>query len=497
VAAKHKPKPKGVAARSRSDRAFLKKALADPGLRSKLDASQLPAAMRRRRELNARLNAPITAGSSTTERDLAHAAQAATSVRYGPQERQIGEQIGIAQTTERDTGSFYDEYQRQLAAHAANVAAFQQGAQQALAQTAQGITGLSGAEGAAMQQQANAGAAQQGVAQAGNLMPDANAAAAVRQALIGSFQGQQALQGASANTYADTMANVVAPTQKLSARAQAAGKTRDLRKTLTDLRAEEGAFNQQFRDTRRQDEFKNVLAQQTLGANVAQDAAQAATAATNAKTAQTRVTETTRHNRTAEQIARDRNKTAAKTARQKADLAAGKVNQYGYTDAAWRAMSTAQRQKVIKDFKAKPKPKPGQRGAGPDWQTNAQQGQGASDALNLKDLANRAKQGTKFKPGPRDRPGTGTRLNRHQAAQKIQQSAKVRDPALLSAALDAAYDHHLSPETVRKLIAAGYKPSKIAQALGVPTRKGYKPPAPKTPGQTAAGQIPGLGSVPR
>lgn len=346
------PSADRINARAAKDRAFLKRALKDPGLRSKLDPKYLSSTQQKSRALNTRLNAPITPGSSTTERDLAHAAQAATSVQFGPQEQALGQQLGVAQQTQRDTGSFYNEYKAALEQHAQNVQAFQAGAQQALAGTAQGITGLAGQDATQLQGMANAQAAQQGVAPAGDMTQLQNQAAATRQALIGSFQGQQALQGANANAYADTQANVVAPGQKLSALAQAAGRTRDIGKQIGNLKTQEGAFNEQFRDTRRQDEFKNVLAASTLNANVAQDQAQAATAATNAKTAQTRVTETTRHNRTAEGIAKTRNKNAAVTAQQKADLAAGKVNQYGYTDAAWRAMSTGQRQKVIKDFKA-------------------------------------------------------------------------------------------------------------------------------------------------
>src|SRR3954469_4467045 len=142
-------KPKqSVADRARHDRAFLKKALANPGLRSKLPASMLPANLRQQRETNARLATPITPGSSTTERDLANAAQAATTTRYGPQARSLTEQQGIAKQTQRDTGSFYDQYLANLAQHAANVAGFQQGAQQGMAQVAQGITGLAGSEGA-------------------------------------------------------------------------------------------------------------------------------------------------------------------------------------------------------------------------------------------------------------------------------------------------------------------------------------------------------------
>jgi hypothetical protein len=513
--AKHKPKPQGVADRARHDRAFLKRALRDPGLRSKLDPSQLPAAMRQQREMNTRLNAPITPGSSMTERDLANAAGAATTVRYGPQEDQLGQQLGVAQQTQRDTGSFYDQYLADLRQHSSNVAAYQAGAQAALGQTAAGITGLSGAQGAELQAQANQAAAQQGVTPAENLAPMLSDAAAIRQSLIGSFQAQQALQGANANTYADTQAHDVGPGQKLAAQAQAAGRTRDVRKQVENLKSEEGAFNQQFRDTRRQDEFKNVLAQQTLSANVANDQAQNNIASTKAVT-----------DAAAKSPA---GKGAATAATEEAKNAA----KYGYNVHQWRLLGPNGRAKVIaksatkgkgadvitsgafagytKDQVAKLDPgrkqqlidsynaavHPGKgkgngkgkdkTGKGPDWQTNAQQGQGASDAANLKDLANRAKTGQPFVPGhTKQKP-----LSRPQAVQKIQQSAKIRDPVLLSAALDAAYDGHLSRETVRKLIAAGYKPSRIASALGVPTPGNYTPPS--TPNRSAGSVVPGIG----
>jgi hypothetical protein len=484
--AKPKPKPhQSVAVRARHDRAFLKKALANPGLRAKLPSSMLPANLRQQRETNTRLATPIVPGSSMTEGGLANAAQAATTTRYGPQERSLTEQQGIAQQTQRDTGSFYDQYLKDLAQHAANVAGFQQGAQQGMAQVAQGITGLAGSQGAALQQQANQTAVP-GVAPAGNLGPTASDAASVQQQMIAAFQAQQAQTGAADSSYADAQARVVGPGQKLAAQAQAAGRTRDVGKQIQSLRDEEGAFNQQFRDTRRQDEFKNVLAQQTLGANVAQDQTQAAIAATNAQTAQTRVSETVKHNRTQEQIAKDRNKNAAKTAQQKADLAAGKVNQYGYTDAAWRAMSTAQRQKVIKDFKAKSGKGKDQSGKGPSWKTSNEQSTGRSQVVSLRDYANKAKAGQAFVAGHARQPP----MSRAQAAQKIKQSvAAPADPILLTAALDAAYDGRLSRATVRALIAAGYKPSLIASALHVGTG-----PTPRRPRSTGS-VVPGVGST--
>ena len=238
-ASKKKPAGKPLAQRLAASPALVKKYQSDPGLRSKylkggLEKYLTPA-QKKTRAVNVRLNAPIAPGSSTTERDLAHEAQAATTVRYGPQDRAIAQQLGIAQQTQQDTGQLYDQYRAALQQHAAQVQAYQAGAQQALQQTAQGITGLGSQEALQMQTQANQAAAQQGIAPAGDLSALANAAMATRQGVMGSYQGQQALTGAATNQYADTQANVVAPGQKLSALAQAAGRTRDIRQKQTDL----------------------------------------------------------------------------------------------------------------------------------------------------------------------------------------------------------------------------------------------------------------------
>jgi hypothetical protein len=502
------PSANRINARAAKDRAFLKRALKNPGLRAKLDPKYLSKPQQASRALNTRLNAPITPGSSTTERDLAHAAGAATDVRYGPQERQLGEQIGISQTRERDTGSFYDEYQRQLAAHAANVQAFQAGAQQALAQTSAGITGLSGAEGAAMQQQANAGAAQQGVAPAGNLMPDANAAAAVRQALIGSFQGQQAMQGATANTYADTQANVVAPTQKLAARAQAVGKT-------TDLRAEEGAFNEQFRDTRRQDEFKNVLAASTLNANVANQQADNAIAASKAVT---------------DAASKTPEAAAAKTS---ATASATQAAKYGYTAHQWAMLGPTARAKIIGQAK-----KSSSSGSDTVYTSGPFAGRKKSEIAGLSDSqrqqivtdynagkgpgGRKVEQSTQYRRDFRRKYGIdpltteahNTLKNNVSAAQRALKLIGTKDKngntittqAIVDAlttggvkgvpkigalaarvALEVARGG-ITPATANRLHHSGYSVAALGYKMGRP-KPTYKPPRANTP----AGKIPGVG----
>jgi hypothetical protein len=277
-----KPVKPSLDTRIRTDAALRKRVLSNPGLRSKLSASSLQKyapAQAKARALSVRLNAPITPGSSTTERDLAHEAQAATTVKYGTALSDAATNVGIGEQTQRDTGALYDQYRQALQQHQQNIALYQAGAQQALQNTQAGITGLGQQQATDMQAQANAGAAQRGVAQAGNLAPLADQALGVRQQLAGTFGAQQAMTGAAANTYADTQANVVAPGQKLTALNQQAGKVRDLRTKQQALKAEADAYNQTFRDTRRQNEFKNVLAQQTLVGNQAIAGAKAAASA--------------------------------------------------------------------------------------------------------------------------------------------------------------------------------------------------------------------------
>jgi hypothetical protein len=204
------PSANRINKRAAKDKAFLARALKNPGLRAKLDPKFLSAPQRASRTLNARLNAPIVPGSSTTERDLAHEAQAAQTVRYGPQDAALGQQLGVAQQTERDTGSLYDQYRQALQQHSANISAFQAGAQQALGALQQGVTGL-GQQSAVQMAQSAAPTQSAVAAPSGDLATLANQALAVRQAQAGTFGAEQALTGAAANTYADTQANAELP----------------------------------------------------------------------------------------------------------------------------------------------------------------------------------------------------------------------------------------------------------------------------------------------
>jgi hypothetical protein len=432
-----------LATRAAHDPALLRRALANPGLRSKLPDNLLSPAQRQQRGQNAYNNAPVVPGSSLTNRQADTQAQTATQVQYGPQEAALK---GIA----RDTPGWYDQYLGALNDHTRNVQAYQAGAQAALQNTQAGITGLSQQGLSDLQGQAQASAAPRGATPADQSQMASNATA-IRQALMGSFMAQQSSQGASANTYADTLANVVAPTQKFSAIAASRGK-------LSDLSRQEGAFKQSQRDTIAQNESKNVLAGQALGINAGKAAQDAKNAAANID------------------LKRGVDPVTGQPLPQKAPTGYGPgapgMNKYGFTYDQWTAMDPKAQAKV-RDGKGR-----NGAGAGPKWLPNSQMGEGLTQLTKLKDFANRAKSGSPFLAGH----GEQSPLDRAAAGQKILAAApSLKDPVLLTAALDAIYDQHLSASTVKALIAAGYMPSKVARTLGVPTASGYKPTKPRLP----------------
>jgi hypothetical protein len=386
--------------------ARIKQLVSNPAIRKLVPTADLPSSYRHQRELNTRLNSPIVEGGTTTQRDLAHSREAAVTTQFGPNA------VGAYQQREKDTGGWYDQYLAELAKHQQNVQGF--------GQEAQGqVANLGNVQGPAGSTPQDAG-----------VQATAGQADAVRKSLLGAMQGQLAGQGASANTYADTLANVVAPGQKVQALTQARGATDELKGKI-------GAFRTQFEQQAKTDEGKSVLAQQALTGKTAAQQAQDAIAAA-------RVGETVRHNKAVE--------TKPPTAsEQKTQQQIDFFNKHGYYPPTGKP--------------TKPKPKKGE-GGSPEWLTNAQMGEGLTQVVKLKDFANKAKTGQPFVPGHKPQGAVA----RAEAAKKIYANApSLKDPALLSAALDAAYDGHLSSVTVNKLIAAGYKPSKVAQALGVKT----------------------------
>lgn len=410
------------------------KLAANPGTRAALQDKYLTPAQRTERAKNARLNAPVTPGSALTNRDLAHQRTAATTVQYGPVQTQVGQQLAAAQQTERDTGGWYDEYLKQLATHQQNVATNATVANDA-------IKALVGTAGQTTQFQGTP---------AGATSTDAQNAAAVRQALLASFGSAAAETGRNATTYADTLAHDVGPTQKLTAQAQGRRNTDAVREKQATLGREIGAFGSKFNADTISSEQKNVLANQAL---TGKSAAQQAT--DNYRAAQIDL------RRGVDPVTGKPLPKKPKAAPTGYGPGAPGMNKYGYTYGEWTKLSPADQAKARAG-----KPRAGSSGGGPEWLTPAQAGTGLTQVVKLKDFANRAKTGQAFMPGHKPQG----RLDRAAAAKKIFAAApSLKDPALLTAALDAVYAGHLAAETVKRLIAAGYKPSEVAKALGVPT----------------------------
>jgi hypothetical protein len=237
---------KKIVARAKSDPKFLAKALVTPRLRHKLPTNMLTPELARKRRTAIRQRQPVVPGSPLTGRDLSRESKAAMRVKYAPLETKEHKQLDMARNQQRDVGGFYDAYLRQVAQHAA-----------------------------------------------GDLSQMASNAAAVRQALVGSFVQQQAGQNAAASNYADTQANVVAPGQKLGAQAMAQGRVRQVREDVTATARQKGADRQLYEANRRSDEAKNVLARQIASGNLADKAVDNALAATKVK-------EDIRHNKAVE-----------------------------------------------------------------------------------------------------------------------------------------------------------------------------------------------------
>lgn len=350
-----------LAQRAKKDPELLKRALGNAGLRSKLPSSMLPPEMRKAREMNARLKQPIVPGSSMTERDLAREATASGDVRYGGVEQQNKLALGQEQARTRDLGGWYDQYLAAVATHNANVGqignaavGFQQGLQQ-------GVTGLGQQGLAGIQNPANAAAAATGMGPAGDLSGMANQALSVRQAMTGSFIAQQNAQNAAQQAYTDTLANVVAPGQKLGAMAQQSGKEKLAQDQITGTAKERGAYETTYRSEKKADEAKQILAQQIAGTNAADKAAQT-------KIEQDQLAETARSNRANETLTETKITTDAATkaaeAQTKAAEDAATKTEKGreiYTSGAFNgkrkadvdAMTQAQRDKLVQTFNEK------------------------------------------------------------------------------------------------------------------------------------------------
>ena len=403
----------------------LQRMLADPGLRSKLPISQLPAKYRAQRELRL----PVTPGSTMTGADLRSARSAAEKLQFGPNA------VQRSQEQEQKVGSYYDAYLRALEQSRQNVAS---ATSQANVQT-QALT--------------NAAATEDGSTISGAPLDSdlARRAALSRAAYARSAADQITSQGAGANERA-AVAIPAGTLDKIAAVTKAGKDTQDLRDKI-------GAWRTQYNTEAIDAEKKNVLAQQAL--NQKTDAQSMENALKAAQIKQTS-SDKARDRASKERIARQ-NAAAKIQQRQEAAAAAGqKVNQYGYTQAQWQTMSPAQRQKAVKQFKLATKvPSSSSRGGksgkgkGPKWVTGGEFSK-ATHALEEYSKYARETGG--------DRASLAAAFTDPEFLKD--KSILAKNPVLASAYLDARESGVISARTVQRLIDAGYKPSAVARAIG-------------------------------
>jgi hypothetical protein len=230
------------------------------------------------------LNKPLVAGSNVTLGDVLKAATAAAKVEFGGQLGEAQKNLGGAKAFATDLGGpggFYDQYLAKLQQHATNVNATGQAASTAIQGLQAGVTGLGQQTLAPIQGQANAQAAATGMGPAGDLTGLADQALGVRQALVTAFGTGQAARNKAAEDYADALANVVGPQEKLGGITQARGKVEEARKNVQTVRGQIGAFKTKYISEAKDEATKNVIAEATLEGKTASELAKTTAAKTN------------------------------------------------------------------------------------------------------------------------------------------------------------------------------------------------------------------------
>lgn len=224
------------------------------------------------RNLKARLDSPVTPGSSLTNRDLAHEAASTIQTTYQPQEQAMNAQEGQLVNQRANLPQYYQNYlgvlkgaQTQAGADAArtgaNIAALGASAQQAA--TTQDASVL-----ARMQQDAQSRGATVDPSLAANAANAASSSRSVADA-----------QAGTANLLGLAQQGLLRMTEAGAGLAQQEGigklnaQQSQLAQQNTALKREEGLANQAYRTKRRSDEVTSVATSSLAGVNAAAKAA--------------------------------------------------------------------------------------------------------------------------------------------------------------------------------------------------------------------------------
>lgn len=429
-------KKKTLAQRIAADPKLKAKYLSNPGLRSKLPDNMLTPAQRAQRQTNAFNNAPITDGSTVTNKQLGVEANNAATVQFGGERQQLTADQQRAQSLGRDMTDWYAAYRAELAAHATNARAIGDAAVAQDAQLAQGARGLDAQTNSAQAQQMAADAAIRGGTVDPSLAQTAANASQVRQQMLAGYGSAQAATGAARSQYADTLAHVVAPTQELQAKAQAANRVTAVGDQLKSLAEREGALKSSYSSGRIADEAKTVLSKQALNLDVTKAQTTAALGAARVKETH-RATTVRERTATANRNAQQNSPSAQKT---KADLAFFK--QHGYypsTGPKGAKTDAATARKVAANDKTR---------------VNITTAKADAAHLKAQSIPVRGVDG-KVEVGKDGKTPTGRTRKLTEAEIRSALRKRYKDADVANTAMDLALLGHISPENARRLRARG------------------------------------------
>lgn len=381
-------------------------------------------------------NTPVFPGGITTMEEFRNQRKAAVAQEFGSQDAEI-------QSASNQVPAWYEDYLKKLS-----------GLQ---TQTTEQFQGL----------QAQAGSLAEKAADA---TPEGQKAAESRNQIVKAIQGALIQQQGAAFTRNQEMVGVA--TGQRNARLSEIGQAK------SELAKKKGAFASTWTGEHRQTEFENALAAKQFGIKLTDSKTKAAKAAADAKKA-ANPGKTTYDQEFAKQAAKygfsrhdwallgptgRARKIAEAQARSGAQPKSIKriekeeatkiATRNGYTLDEWRALTPKRRSEIIHG-KSKPGSDPKDKGTEFAWVTpNKQAEQGGKASKAGKAAAALKKKGK----------------TRQQAAQAILGTDDSPDPTLVSAALDAVYEGHLSREVARRLQRGSHlKATDVARALGTLT----------------------------
>lgn len=410
-----KTKKPPLAARVKHNPVLLKRALADPGLRSKLPMKYLTVQQRKARNKNQWYGSPVLPNADVTNRDMARARQAQEYLQFHDPYQQVRDQRAQleAQRT-RDTG-YFDAYQQQIADAQKRQAEFAKSANEAAASTVQ-----SGVDASRVATDKQASALSADAAQRGGTFSEAalrqlaDAAASARQLRGSVGVGKVAGDSVGQNAFLGGV-STSAGKSKLEHSANLDNQGRQIEKAKTELDAKKAQWREKFYQ-----DFLNEARRRTL--------------------------ENQAYNLNVSKVAQGAAADAASLAARGQD-----TNQWGYTKAEWAKLSPAERQSIIKDQKSW-----GKTGGKSGGKTGKHKWDPGSDHIStFKDILAMAGRHAKGPAG-----ASSMRMQQWLQAEAKRRGLTFPAPLVVAAAEVAidGYIHKKTAESIRKKLNIRVKP---------------------------------------